>query len=498
LFVVSMGGTFAVLRLPVAVNLHDSSVGLQPPPRPRLRSAALAHRQDTSKLAVQLRPRHRAQRRQKSGRTRLSCWTEVYGPCPPEDPPTEEELYAAEFAKDMQRDVDPRMQHFSDRARKYSEEENWQGMVSVIDDMWKAKLDPDGWFYSMAVEACLKANETDCAVELQEEVHAWGAFPSLMRFQLSPIVDWQRPMKRVGCHIHNTLDWKGQKPVPEPNTPCWLLPSQDEMAQDIAENALDLQRAGWKILSSSPGVVSTLRSKALLHEFADSLGLLSVMPSRYTQPVSAIYPCVLKPARGTWGKNTHIVYSSDEVVRTTRPGKIYEVERQAEQQVEYRVQYLEQAGQEPDPDDIWAERMEASETAVRNWIEEAEWEDIGSDWVMQELVPGIHEYSTSLLVDDGRIVDYACSRYEFSSETYVWPALDYTRSEYVSVPQSHLEVMSMFLVGFSGICNFNYKLRANGQMCIFEVNPRVGGDLVFDVPKPRVRAMFEKLDAMFR
>jgi predicted ATP-grasp superfamily ATP-dependent carboligase len=185
-------------------------------------------------------------------------------------------------------------------------------------------------------------------------------------------------------------------------------------------------------------------------------------------------------------------------MRTVRPGKIYEVERQAEQQVEYRVQYLEQAGEDPDPEETWAERMEAAETAVRNWMEEAEWEDIGSDWVMQELVPGIHEYSTSLLVDNGRIVDYACSRYEFSSETYVWPALDYSRSEYVSVPQSHLEVMSAFLLGFTGICNFNYKLRPNGQMCIFEVNPRVGGDLVFDVPKPRVRAMFEKLDAMFR
>jgi len=53
--------------------------------------------------------------------------------------------------------------------------------------------------------------------------------------------------------------------------------------------------------------------------------------------------------------------------------------------------------------------------------------------------------------------------------------------------------VSAFILGFTGICNFNYKLRPNGQMCIFQVNPRV----VFDEPKPRVRAMFEKLDAMF-
>lgn len=27
---------------------------------------------------------------------------------------------------------------------------------------------------------------------------------------------------------------------------------------------------------------------------------------------------------------------------------------------------------------------------------------------------------------------------------------------------------------FSGICNFNYKERADGSMCIFEINTRVG------------------------
>jgi len=491
-----MGCTFAVLGLPVAVTLHGSSGGLQLPPRPRLRSAGLAQHQGALKVTGQLRPQLVAQRRWQSSGTGLAGWTGVFGPCPPEETCIDE-LDAAEFTREIWRERDPQMHHFCDRARRYSEEENWQGMVGVIDDMWKAKLDPDSWFYTLAIEACDKVNETDYAMELQAEVHAWGASPSRMRFQLAPIVNWQRPMKRVGCHIHNTLDWKGQTPVPVADMPCWLLPSQDEVAEDIAEHALDLQRAGWKVVSSAPGVVSTLRSKALLHDFAEALGLQSLLPARYTLPASAMYPCILKPARGTWGKNTLIVYSSDEVLRTVRPGKIYEVEHQAEQQVEYRVQYLEQAGRQPDPKETWAERMEAADTAVRNWIEEAEWEDVGSDWVMQELVPGIHEYSTSLLVDNGRILDYACSRYEFSSEIYVWPKQDYSHSDYLSVPQSHLEFMSEFLVGFTGICNFNYKLRPNGQMCIFEVNPRVGGDLVFDVPKPRVRAMFEKLDAMF-
>ena len=32
---------------------------------------------------------------------------------------------------------------------------------------------------------------------------------------------------------------------------------------------------------------------------------------------------------------------------------------------------------------------------------------------------------------------------------------------------------------------------------IFEVNPRIGGDLVFECPKKRARSLFEKLNFMF-
>eukprot|EP00966_Prymnesium_polylepis_P165913 3835180-Prymnesium_polylepis.1 len=41
-----------------------------------------------------------------------------------------------------------------------------------------------------------------------------------------------------------------------------------------------------------------------------------------------------------------------------------------------------------------------------------------------------------------------------------------------------MEAMTAFLSApgyeFSGICNFNYKLRQDGSMCIFEINTRVG------------------------
>ena len=48
----------------------------------------------------------------------------------------------------------------------------------------------------------------------------------------------------------------------------------------------------------------------------------------------------------------------------------------------------------------------------------------------------------------------------------------------------HLAVMKAFLPGYSGICNFNYKVRADGRMCIFEVRPSA---LRLHVPPPHSR-----------
>jgi len=397
----------------------------------------------------------------------------------------------------MQREADPKLTQYSDRLRDCREAGDWRGACDVIEDMWRGKLDPEPWMYSLAIDACNEANETQSVAELHDELQSWGAFPGVMRFQLMPVCNWQRQLKRAGCGIHNTLDWNGQEPLPAPEGPCWLLPAQDEAAEDVAHHQAELRHAGWKVLSCDPEVIAVLRSKDGLYDHAAGLGLSAHLPERYPTPASASYPCIVKPARGTWGKNTHVVYSSEEVLRLIRPGKAFEVERQAEQQLEYRTQYLEQAGHQQDPEEAWAERNEEVERALREWIAEAEDEELGSDWVLQELAQGKFEYSTSLLVHEGEILDAACSRYEFSSEVYVWPALEYSHSEYVSVPEEHLAIMRAMLVGFSGICNFNYKLRPCGRMCIFEVNPRVGGDLVFDVPKKRVRALFEKLDAMF-
>lgn len=222
-----------------------------------------------------------------------------------------------------------------------------------------------------------------------------------------------------------------------------MLPTSDEMALLIAQLQSQLLLAGWKLLTCSPSTLERLSNKAKLQQHARQIGMQDSLPVQYRSPETAVYPCILKAALGQHGKDVHIVKSSDEAYSITDSG-------------------------------------------------------FGSDWVLQELISGYMEYSVSLLVDHGEILDAICTEYEYSEAEYVWPfdVEEVQRSSHSNVPKEQLTVMRAFLREYSGICNFNYKVRASGSMCIFEVNTRVGADLACDVPRPRARALFEKLDKL--
>jgi len=265
------------------------------------------------------------------------------------------------------------------------------------------------------------------------------------KFHFVPRNGWHPFLKKMGCSARNTMAWRGEAPVPSPpNNDCWLLPTSDEMALSIAQQQSHLLSAGWKLLTCSPSIVYRLSNKANLHRHAEQMGLLSTLPQHYRGPAEADYPCVLKAAVGQHGKNVHIVHSPEE---------------------------------------------------VRKWTSDA----FGPNWLLQELITGACEYSTSLLVLDGSILEAICTEYEYARTEYVWPHVDEVRrSSHRSVPKPQLDVMQAFLQGYSGICNFNYKVRASGALCIFEVNTRVGADLACDVPRPLARALFERLDSLSR
>lgn len=263
------------------------------------------------------------------------------------------------------------------------------------------------------------------------------------RFHFVPPKNWDNFAREMGCSARNTLPWYGDLPVPEaPKCPSWLLPVSDSMSVRIAQLEDELKDAGWRILTSKPHVILRLGNKACFREYGEAIDMLGYLPAHFTSPTEARYPCVLKPSSGEYGKDTAIVSSAADVAEVASEG--FDCQR----------------------------------------------------WVLQELIPGCFEYATSLLVKDGRILETISTRYEYSKEVYVWPHVEELGRETVTVPEAHVATMTAFLREYSGICNFNYKIRGDGRLCIFEINTRIGSDLGCDVPRDMARSFFARLDAL--
>jgi hypothetical protein len=259
------------------------------------------------------------------------------------------------------------------------------------------------------------------------------------RFHITPMNEWQWLVKKMNFRMRNTLEWRTGCPLPRPPAPCWLLPCKDDTAVEIAKHRDDLRAAGWKLLTCEPHVVSRIGNKANLHAYATELGLLEHLPQHYVTPETATYPCMLKAAVGEHGRDVFIVDSADDVAQKAVGGFAC------------------------------------------------------GHWLLQELCAGNNEYATSLLVYDGEVLDAISTNYVYDKDIYVWPYVEEDQDQRRStsdVPAKHLETMTKFLAGFSGVCNFNYKVRPSGGMCIFEVNARVGADLACDVPRRRAAQFF--------
>ena len=167
----------------------------------------------------------------------------------------------------------------------------------------------------------------------------------------------------------------------------------------------------------------------------------------YPNPAQAFYPCLLKGAEGCHGCHVHLL------VRCVA-----------------------------DVEDLTGHDADAFDSA---------------HWLLCEMVRGRFECSTTLLVCDGVIHDAVCTVYDYGSDEYIWPyAKEVSRASHDEVPQAHLEVMRAFVDGYSGVCNFNYKVREDGCVAIFEMNTRIGADLAVDMPRPRAAILLEKLDAL--
>lgn len=239
--------------------------------------------------------------------------------------------------------------------------------------------------------------------------------------------------------------WCGGLPVPRPPVAgAWLLTTSEEHALQVARWQDSLRAAGWRVLTAHEDIISELGSKDGLLRRATRLGLLQHLPRHHAPGTHVRYPCVLKPSRGWAGQHVHIVRSAAERKRRTR-------------------EYEEVLGSPCGP------------------------------LLAQEWVAGATEFSTSLVVYEGRLYEAVTMEYTYDRDDYIWP-----RCRKAKPPECHawgvvpgaerLRVLEALLASFSGICNVNYKLRASRaedepELKVLEINPRVGADLGHDVPR---------------
>ena len=114
----------------------------------------------------------------------------------------------------------------------------------------------------------------------------------------------------------------------------------------------------------------------------------------------------------------------------------------------------------------------------------------GHPYILQVPVPGNIEHATYCVCKDGRVL-WSCS---FASDIGAPIAI---KRENNAVPRQaiatpgpvlrQIEAVLRPLV-FSGPCNVDYKLTADGRMQIFEINPRLGGTLMLSAQASELRA----------
>jgi len=308
-----------------------------------------------------------------------------------------------------------------------------------------------------------------------ESLHPQSRGHDLMRPRFCHIPMKWPTHKLAGIAVH-AVQTKSNgvrlKELPVLQGKCWLIPTTHYAALSIARQAAELRRAGWKFSSNTAALVLELANKSLLRTRAERLGLVEALPKYWQSPMDIkVYPCIIKAADGEHGCQVHIVRSEDAA----------------------KALCGENAGA--------AKVAEVLEVGAGRIVEAAEGSSKTDSWVIQELVQGPIEYATSMLVHNGEILDLICTRYVFESSEYVWPRvteIKQARRFFDAVPVAHFMVMRAMLVGFQGICNFNYKVRPDGRICIFEVNPRLGADLACDVDWRRARDIWERMDGRLR
>ena len=97
-----------------------------------------------------------------------------------------------------------------------------------------------------------------------------------------------------------------------PRAGCWLVPSDHPAALVVARNVASLRRCGWRVGGTAEADIAELSDKLAFCRRAARLGVADSLPVHYASLDECVFPCMLKDALGEFGRDVHIVASATE------------------------------------------------------------------------------------------------------------------------------------------------------------------------------------------
>lgn len=231
-----------------------------------------------------------------------------------------------------------------------------------------------------------------------------------------------------------------------PKAPVWkLLPSVREVVIDeradgsfhcvpprfsrtvvipLMEDHIEKCPRRYPTFISSARATQTLRNKAVFAAYARDQDLAEYCPQLYETIDSATFPCVIKRVD---------LNASIGIALVNSPEHFYQL------------------------------------------LSRAPWK--GKKYILQEFIPGGRERSTYGMFENGRLLWHRSYEFTFPENSI---RLNGNNRERVQASSSQLALFQRFLapLNYTGPCNVDYKLRADGTVAVMEVNPRLGGSLM--------------------
>jgi carbamoylphosphate synthase large subunit len=197
------------------------------------------------------------------------------------------------------------------------------------------------------------------------------------------------------------------------------------------------RRPGGRALEPTALAIATLEDKAKFAAYMAASGFANYCPQTYADRQGAVFPCILKRTDLSASLGVAIAQSAAHLDQLLR-GPTFE----------------------------------------------------GRPYILQAAVAGNVEYATYCICKDGRVL-WSCSfATDIGKPVSIKREDNALPRQATATPDAVVRQIETVLrpLAFSGPCNVDYKLSADGRMQIFEINPRLGGTLMLPTQAEQLRA----------